>query len=99
MDGSFGMVSEQDVLQSLAAYGAPLASTEPAATLALEEALVEGLKLSHRKAVVFRTLPIVLLKHRNRLDWGLVRTKGGRRGRDPRPGSDRRSDGDRRRPA
>lgn len=69
------MASEQDVLQSLAAYGAPLASTEPSSTLALEEALVEGLKLSHHKAVVFRTLPIVLLKNRNSLDWGLVKTK------------------------
>lgn len=67
------MVSEQDVLQSLAAYGAPLASTEPSRTLALEEALVEGLKLSHRNAVVFRTLPIVLLKNQDSLDWRLVK--------------------------
>lgn len=69
------MVREQDVLQSLAAYGAPLASAEPLATLTVEDALVEGLKLSHRKAVVFRTLAVVVLKHCATLDWNRVKQR------------------------
>lgn len=69
------MAYEQEVLQSLAAYGAPLASAEPRATLGLEDALVGGLELSHRKAVVFRTLPVVLLENRSRLDWDRLKRR------------------------
>jgi hypothetical protein len=60
----------------LAAAGAPLLVSrlvrDPGPRL--EEVLAEGLALSHRDATVARVLPLVLWRHRDRLDHGsLVR--------------------------
>jgi len=60
----------------LAAAGAPLLVSQPARVRRprLEEVLAEGLALSHRDATVARVLPLVLWRHRDRLDHGrLVR--------------------------
>ncbi len=60
----------------LAAAGAPLlvsrSATDPMPRL--EEVLAQGLTLSHHDATVARVLPLVLWRHRDRLDHdGLVR--------------------------
>jgi len=60
----------------LAAAGAPLLGSQPVRDPGprLEEVLAEGLALSHRDATVARVLPLVLWRHRDRLDHGrLVR--------------------------
>jgi hypothetical protein len=65
----------------LAAAGAPLLVLHPpkGRMPPLEEVLAEGLALSHEDATVARVLPLVLWRHRDRLDHDrLVRAATGR---------------------
>ncbi len=57
------------VRESLAAHGAPLAGVDPVAHFKLEATLVEALDLARHDGTVLRVLPVVLAKHRGRLDW------------------------------
>lgn len=56
------------VYESLKAYGAPLAGWEGRATLALEEALAQGLRLAHEDSTLLRTLPVVFARQAQGLD-------------------------------
>ncbi len=91
---------DENVRARLASLGAPLSSPHPKTPPpVLEEALAEALVLSHRDATVARVLPLVLWRHRDRLDLdrlvllasrrdersalGLFLELAGRLGRDP----------------
>jgi hypothetical protein len=65
----------------LAAAGAPLVVSRPARgrTPPLEEVLANALGLSHQDAAVARVLPLVLWRHRERLDHGRLARAATRR--------------------
>lgn len=60
----------EKVRRWLGALGAPLLASRPARgpVPAVEEVLAEGVATSHQDAAVARVLPLVLWRHRNRLD-------------------------------
>jgi hypothetical protein len=68
-----GTEHSESIHQTLVAYGAPLVSWEPVRHMPLEQALVQGLGLSHAHPALFRVLPLVLLQHTNTLDWDRLR--------------------------
>lgn len=61
--------SDERVYESLVAYGAPLAAWEGHRRLSLEEAVAQGLLLSHQDSTLLRTLPVVLARNATRLDF------------------------------
>jgi hypothetical protein len=63
------------VAESLVAYGAPLAAYAPVASAPLEEALLEGLRLSHQDATLLRVLPVVVSRHSRTLDYSRLRAR------------------------
>lgn len=50
-------------------FGAPLLRRAGAETRSLEETLAEGAKSSRKDPTLFRTLPVVVMKHWRALDW------------------------------
>lgn len=59
----------QRVLANLASLGAPVhADTAPAADLEPEEAVVRGLRLTHRYPTLARAYPVLLARNRGRLN-------------------------------
>jgi DNA-binding transcriptional ArsR family regulator len=71
---------DDDVRGWLAAAGAPLGSPgHKRPSPPLEEALAEGLALSHRDATVARVLPLVLWRQRGRLDLDRLVREASRR--------------------
>lgn len=67
----------------LASIGAPLAAAEASSfALPLERGLAEVLSLAHRDPTVARVLPLVLWRHRERLDFDRLRREAARRDED-----------------
>jgi hypothetical protein len=64
-----GTEHSDSVHETLVAYGAPLVSWKPMRRMPLEQALVQGLGLSHAHPALFRVLPLVLLRNVHALDW------------------------------
>jgi hypothetical protein len=64
-----GTEHSDSVHETLVAYGAPLVSWKPVRHMPLEQALVQGLALSHEHPALFRVLPLVLLRNVHALDW------------------------------
>jgi hypothetical protein len=70
------------VAECLVAHGAPLAAYEGALTGPLEEALVDGLALSHEDSTILRALPVVIARNHTRIDYPRLRTLACERGRE-----------------
>jgi hypothetical protein len=71
-------VPDLEVKESLAYYGAPLAARDPRQHLKLEATLVRALAVAKRDPAVLRSLLVVLVKHRNRLDWPVIKEEARR---------------------
>ena len=71
-------VPDLEVKESLAYYGAPLAARDPRQHLKLEATLVRALAVAKRDPAVLRSLLFVLVKHRNRLDWPVIKEEARR---------------------
>ena len=61
--------TEKTVRETLAFYGAPLVGTQHAKRMGLERALVMGLALARRDSTLLRTLPLVVAKQADSMDW------------------------------
>lgn len=72
---AFAEATENDVYESLVAFGAPLANWQPRRNMRLEEALPPALWLSHRNPTLLRVLPFVLARNVPALDWHLLEMK------------------------
>lgn len=57
------------VRESLAAWGAPLASVRPRKHHSLNEVLLRGLEEARHDGTVLRVLPVVLTRHLSEVDW------------------------------
>jgi hypothetical protein len=73
--------NSRETAECLVAYGAPLAAYQGRATRSLEEALVEGLGLSHENATVLRALPVVLARNYTTIDYVRLRALACQSGR------------------
>lgn len=61
--------TDDDVRESLVAYGAPLLGPSSVAHWSLEETLVLALEVARRDATVMRVFPVVLAKNHRHLNW------------------------------
>jgi DNA-binding Lrp family transcriptional regulator len=61
------------VMESLAAYGAPLASFQPRKHFPLEETLLRGLRAARRESALLKVLPVVLVKNARAIDWAALK--------------------------
>jgi DNA-binding transcriptional ArsR family regulator len=64
---------DQQVRESLAALGAPLAGQRPQEHLGLEDTLLAGLEAARSDGTLLRVLPVVLSKNLGRIDWRVVK--------------------------
>ena len=71
-------VPDLEVKESLAHYAAPSAARDPRQHLKLEATLVRALAVAKRDPAVLRSLLVVLVKHRNRLDWPVIKEEARR---------------------
>ncbi len=71
-------VPDVQVKESLAYFGAPLAKHQRRQHLGLETTLVRALSMAKRDATVLKSLPVFVLKHRNRLDWPVLKEEARR---------------------
>jgi hypothetical protein len=67
------VVDPRKTAECLVAYGAPLAAYRGVASKPPEEALMDGLALSHEDATVLRVLPVVIARNHTRLDFERLR--------------------------
>lgn len=64
------------ILANLASLGAPVRTeTTPSADLAPEEAIAQGLRLTHHHPTLARAFPVLLARNRNRLNMELLRQR------------------------
>lgn len=63
----------QQLRESLAALGAPLAGARPRGHLGLEAALLAGLEAARSDGTLLRVLPVVLGRNLEQLDWPTLR--------------------------
>jgi hypothetical protein len=71
-------VPDLEVKESLAHHEAPWAARDPRQHLKLEATLVRALAVAKRDPAVLRSLLFVLVKHRNRLDWPVMKEEARR---------------------
>ncbi|MBI5545690.1 MAG: hypothetical protein HY901_17520 [Deltaproteobacteria bacterium] len=69
---------QQELRETLAALGAPLAGEHPQEHMNLEDALVAGLQAARCDGTLLRVLPVVLAKNLDHLDWQALK-QGARR--------------------
>lgn len=60
---------DQQLRESLAAHGAPLAGVQPAQHFPLEKTLLMGLAAAKTDGTLLRVLPLVVAKNRCRIQW------------------------------
>ena len=70
--------SDVEVMESLAHFGAPLGARRARQHLTLEATLVRALALARRAPALLEVLPVLLVKHRKRLDWAALREEARR---------------------
>lgn len=66
------MRDRSNIYQALAFYGAPLLDVRPVRSLALEEVLPRALELAAEDATVLRSLPLVLARNLDCIDWNVL---------------------------
>lgn len=69
---------DQQLRETLAAFGAPLAGERPQEHMNLEDAIVAGLQAARCDGTLLRVLPVVLAKNLDHLDWQALK-EGARR--------------------
>ncbi len=76
---SHGDDSDLEVMESLAHFGAPMGARRKARRhLTLEATLVKALSLAKRAPALLEVLPVVVVKHRKRLDWPTIKEEARR---------------------
>lgn len=73
-----GLLAE--VTRTLAAHGAPLLADEAPSRLAVEDAFVAALALSHEAPTLLRALPVFVVRNEATLDWTRVQAEARERG-------------------
>jgi hypothetical protein len=67
-------IADEDTVVSLARHGAPLVIEKDfSEVLTVEETIALGVKLSKKSGLVFRTLPIVIYRNRENINWPKLR--------------------------
>jgi hypothetical protein len=64
---------DQEAKETLVACGAPLLAYQGKRHMALEAALVEGLRAAKRDATLLKVLPVVVAKNAAQLDWAVLK--------------------------
>jgi hypothetical protein len=70
---------QQELRETLAALGAPLAGEHPHEHMKLEDALVAGLQAARCDGTLLRVFPVVLAKNLDHLDWQALKERARRR--------------------
>lgn len=74
------MARSETVYEALAFYGAPLVGVRPVRSLPLEELLPRALEVAPEDATILRSLPLVIARNREHIDWSLLHAESVRVG-------------------